>query len=95
MTKLYPYNKYLPHLIILRASVMIPLLIAYKISEFVYQTVDKIYDNANHFLPEGAEVKWVEFEKLPPRRQKSIEALARIRDVNKEQIHFSYQGKVR
>jgi len=74
---------------------MIPLMIAYKVSEFVYQTVDKIYDNANHILPEGAEVKWVEFEKLPPRRQKSIEELARIRGVNKEQINFSYQGQVR
>lgn len=95
MTKTYPYNKYLPHRIILRVSVMIPLMIAYKVSEFVFKTVEKICDRLDYLLGDGAEVKWVEFEKLPPRRQKYIEKLAKIRDVNKEQIHFSYQGQVR
>ena len=86
MTKTYPYIKYIPHWYVLRLVVCVPFGIAWYISNFLAEKLEKFGDVLDDVLPQAYVEKHVEWDQLPKRNQEAIEQLAKARDTTKERI---------
>ncbi len=86
MPKTYRHIKYIPHLYVLRLVVVAPFALAWYISNFVAEKLEKFSDTLDAALPKAYTEEMVEWDQLSPREQKGYKEIARARGVILSQV---------
>jgi len=89
--KLYPHTRYKWHLFVVRLVILGPVSITKFVAECIESAVNGVYDVLQEILPVPYVQTMVEWDKLTPHEQKSIEHHALMRDTTKERITFQTQ----
>jgi hypothetical protein len=89
--KLYPHTRYKWHLFVVRLVILGPVSITKFVAECIESAVNGVYDVLQEILPVPYVQTMVEWDKLTPHEQKSIEHHALMRDTIKERITFQTQ----
>ena len=89
--KRYLHTRYKWHLFAVRLVILGPVSITKFIAECIESAVNAVYDVLQEILPVPYVQTRVEWDKLTPREQKSIEHHAWLRDTTKERITFQIQ----
>ena len=89
--KRYLHTRYIWHLFFLRLVILGPVSITKFIAECIESAINAVYEVLQEILPVPYVQTRVEWDKLTPREQKSIEHHALMRDTIKERITFQTQ----
>ena len=89
--KLYPHTRYKWHLFVVRLVILGPVSITKFVAECIESAINAVYEVLQEILPVPYVQTRVEWDKLTPNEQKSIEHHALMRDTTKERITFQTQ----
>lgn len=78
--QLYTHTRYIWHKMAIRATVMLPLVLAQMVANKLSDLMDDVVDRMNGILPVTYVSEMVEFDKLSRVEKQRIEQIAILRD---------------